>query len=102
VNPGQGGRCIKQHLVTETWEQFQATYAGAGIEENWEAFFNLVELFRRLVTAVGSELRYEYPTSLDEEVTQNFHSIRNMKSTDTRAPYTLKVYAPRSRNDLVV
>ncbi len=82
VNTGKCGSWFKRYLDAETWKQFEATYAGADIEENWVAFFNLVGLFRRLATAVGTELGYEYPTELDEEVTEYFCSIRNMKPAD--------------------
>lgn len=82
VNTGICGRWFKRYLDAETWAELESTYAGADIEENWSAFFKAIALFRRLATAVGSNLGYDYPTDLDEEVTQYCASIRKMKRTD--------------------
>ena len=81
MNTGICGRWFKRYLDAETWAELESTYAGADIEENWSAFFKTIALFRRLATAVGSNLGYDYPADLDEEVTQYCASIRKMKRT---------------------
>jgi aminoglycoside 6-adenylyltransferase len=83
VNTGLCGKWFKRYLDAETWSEFESTYAGAGIEENWQAFFKAIFLFRKLGKSVGSSLGYDYPTQLDQEMTDYYSSIRNTKrSTD--------------------
>ena len=49
VNPGVCGKKFKRYLDDGTWSEYASTFARADIEENWQAFFNAVALFRRLV-----------------------------------------------------
>src|SRR5262249_15990809 len=35
--PGPVGRGLKQHLAHELWAELEATWVGAGLEENWKA-----------------------------------------------------------------
>ncbi len=76
VSTGTCGKKFKRYLDAETWLEFESTYAGADVEENWRAFFKTVEFFRKLARTVGTSLGYDYPTELDEEVTQYCLSIR--------------------------
>lgn len=79
VNTGVRGRKFKHYLDSQTWEEFTGTLAGADIEENWQAFFNAIALFRRLATIVGDSLGYEYPVQLDKEMTDYYSRIRAAK-----------------------
>lgn len=79
VNTGVRGRRFKRYLDAETWSEYASTFAGAGIEENWKAFFNAVALFRRLAREAGEGLGYEYPEELDREMTAYYLRIRNTK-----------------------
>ena len=56
VDTGVRGRKFKRYLDAETWVQYESTFAGADIEENWTAFFNAVALFRRMAEAIGESL----------------------------------------------
>lgn len=69
VPVGAHGKGLKKHLPTDIWTALEATYAGAGIEENWEALFNTIALFRRVAFEVAAALGYAYPIELDREVT---------------------------------
>jgi aminoglycoside 6-adenylyltransferase len=77
VNTGVCGRRFKEFLDEETWTEYAATFAGADIEDNWRAFFNAVDLFRKLATSVGNALGYEYPVQTDIEMTCFYLNIRN-------------------------
>ncbi|MFC1735917.1 aminoglycoside 6-adenylyltransferase [Candidatus Hydrogenedentota bacterium] len=79
VNTGVRGRKFKRHLDGKTWSEYESTFAGPGIEENWEAFFNAVDLFRKLARAVGKSLDYEYPSQVDREMTEYYSRIRSTK-----------------------
>lgn len=76
VSTGLNGRWFKRYLDAETWSELESTYAGSGIEENWEAFFRMVNLFRKLAREVGMQLGYEYDNNTDEEVTRYCSNIR--------------------------
>jgi len=68
VNPNKFGRWFKRYLDTETWAELEGTYAGAGIEENWEALFRTADLFSRLAQEVGKSLGYEYPMEYERKM----------------------------------
>jgi len=83
VNTGLCGKWFKHYLDAETWSEFESTYAGADIEENWQSFFKAISLFRKLGKTVGRSLGYDYPTQLDQEMTDYYFIIRNTRrSTD--------------------
>ena len=76
VNTGLGGRWFKRYLDDETWSEYEATFARADIEENWQAFFTTIALFRKLAQIVGNSLGYRYPTQLDREMTDYYSRVR--------------------------
>lgn len=83
VNTGVRGCKFKRYLDDKTWSEYESTFARAGVEENWEAFFNAVAVFRRLATAVGEGLGYEYPSQVDREMTEYYSRIRSTKKRET-------------------
>lgn len=76
VSTGLNGRWFKRYLDAETWSEVESTYAGSGIEENWEAFYRMANLFRKLAREVGVQFGYEYDNNTDEEVTKYCSNIR--------------------------
>jgi aminoglycoside 6-adenylyltransferase len=76
--PGIVGRGLKWHLTPDTWAEVEATYAGPGIEENWEALFATTTLFRRVAIEVGEALGYPYPADLDRRVSAYLEEVRRM------------------------
>ncbi len=84
VNTGANGRKFKQYLNPETWLEYESTFTGADIEENWQAFFNAVSLFGRLAGIVGRGLGYNYPADLEKEMTDFYIGIKRTKrNTDS-------------------
>ena len=79
VNTGICGKTFKKYLDDETWSEYESTFARAGIEEHWQAFFNAVALFRRLAKLVGKSLGYEYPEQVDRDMTEYYLRIRSCK-----------------------
>ena len=66
VKPGNYGRRIKKWLRPDLWADLASTYAGAGIEENWQALFRLMDLIHKVGTEVGKKLGFTYPESIDQ------------------------------------
>ena len=76
VPVGSLGKGLKKRLPPELWSQLEATYAGAGIAQNWDALFRTLALFRQVAIQVGEGLGYEYPLDLDQRVTDFVHKMQ--------------------------
>jgi aminoglycoside 6-adenylyltransferase len=77
VDTGIHGKWFKRYLSPDIWAEYESTFAGADIEENWEAFFKAVSLFRKMAKLVGSGLGYAYPEQLDCEMMEYYLQIYN-------------------------
>jgi aminoglycoside 6-adenylyltransferase len=78
VRPGAFGRGLERLLPSDLAAELLDTYAGAGIEESWDAVFRLTALFRRVATDVGDALGYEYPQAVDDGVTAHLEAVRSL------------------------
>ncbi len=68
VKPGNYGRRMKKWLRPDLWADLEGTYAGAGIEENWQALFRLMDLMHKVGSEVGQALGFEYPESIERRM----------------------------------
>ena len=73
------GKGLKKQLSPTIWSQLESTYVGAGIEENWDALFKTINLFRHVAIEVAEFLGYVYPYDLDQQVTAY---VQKMKQVD--------------------
>jgi aminoglycoside 6-adenylyltransferase len=73
------GKGLKKHLSPATWAQLEASYAGAGLAENWVALANTMALFRQVAIQVGAQLGYAYPHDLDRRVSEYVEQIKRME-----------------------
>jgi len=78
VRPGAYGRGLKRFLPPETWRELESTYAGAAEQENWDALFKTIALFRRIAIEVGQRLGYDYPHELDRRVVAYLQKVQNL------------------------
>ncbi|RAP73695.1 aminoglycoside 6-adenylyltransferase [Paenibacillus montanisoli] len=78
VNPGKNGRWFKRYLDDQTWAELEQTYAGADLEENWQAMYAMTALFRKLAVDVGGKLGFDYPHALDQRVTSYMRKIQRL------------------------
>jgi aminoglycoside 6-adenylyltransferase len=78
IRPGVCGKGLKRLLDAETWAEVERTYAGAGIEENWEALFATIRLFRRMAMSVAESLGFQYPTDTDAAVSAYLEKVRRL------------------------
>ncbi len=82
IKPGAHGKGLKQYIEPETWSELESTYVGAGVDENWDALFKTIALFRRIANNVADRLGYKYPQRLEQRVVTY---IQKIKSTDKQA-----------------
>lgn len=78
IRLGLMGRGIKQRLPSDLWEEFEATYVGAGLDENWTALHRTIALFRKVAIEVGGHLGFSYPHVLDRRVMRYLEWIKNL------------------------
>jgi aminoglycoside 6-adenylyltransferase len=71
------GRGLKKALPPEIWSQVESTYVGAGIEENWDALFRTLALFRQVAVEVAEQLGYGYPYDMDRRVVAYAQQVRD-------------------------
>lgn len=84
VQTGIHGKRFKRYLDAATWAEYEATYAGAELAENWNAFFRMLELFRWVARSVAQALGYDYPAEVDREVTAYCRRIQNTPQSASR------------------
>ena len=86
VKPGAYGKGLKRLLDPETWQELEDTYVGAGAQENWEALFRTIALFRRVAIEVGEDLGYGYPRELDRRVMDYLRKVQGLDRGATSFP----------------
>lgn len=79
VSTNKYGRRFKKYLDQTTWKELESTFAGANIEENWDAFFNMVTLFSRLAKELADKLDYKYPSEIEENAIEYYKNARKLK-----------------------
>jgi aminoglycoside 6-adenylyltransferase len=78
VKPGLYGQRLGRWLSPELWAELESTYTGAGLEENWEAMFRTIALFREVAIEVGDRLDYAYPYDLDQRAVEYLHKVKSL------------------------
>jgi aminoglycoside 6-adenylyltransferase len=78
IPTGSLGKGLKKKLPPEIWSWLEDTYAGANIQDNWEALFRTITLFREVAMQVGAGLGYGYPLELDQRVTAFVQKMQGM------------------------
>jgi len=73
------GKGLKKLLPPTVWQEVERTYAGGDIEQNWDALFRTIALFRRIAAEVGERLGLEYPDALDARVTRYLEEVRGLE-----------------------
>jgi aminoglycoside 6-adenylyltransferase len=61
----------------------RAAYVGAGREQNWDALFRTIAIFRRIARQVGQALGYAYAEEMDRRVTAYLHWVRCLEGYST-------------------
>jgi len=79
ISTNKYGRFFKRYLDSKTWAELEATFTDADIENNWQAFFNMIDLFRKLAKYVGNNLGYEYLYQIDQKITDYCKKVKTSK-----------------------
>ena len=82
LKPGAYGKGLKKHLAPEIWTELENTYVGPGLEENWQALFATIDLFRKVAIPVGDHLGFAYPHDLDRRA---MHYLQKVKDLNNQA-----------------
>lgn len=75
---GNLGKGLKQHVRADLWQQLEQTYVGVDPDENWEALFSLIRLYRQVAVEVGEALGYAYPHELDARMDAYLQRVRKL------------------------
>jgi aminoglycoside 6-adenylyltransferase len=78
LRPGIHGKGLKKLLAPEIWNELEATFVGPRSEENWEALFKTMALFRKIAVRVAEGLGYDYPAELDARVTNYLQKVQKL------------------------
>lgn len=78
IKPGDYGRGLKKYVSPEIWAEFEKTYVGSDIEDNWRALFATIELFGKVAVQVGEQLGYKYPDDLHGRVIRYLQRVKDL------------------------
>jgi aminoglycoside 6-adenylyltransferase len=78
LRPGAYGRGLERLLPADLAAELEATYVGTSIDENWEALFRTVALFRRVAKEVGKTLGHPYHEEADALMTAHLEAVRRL------------------------
>lgn len=78
ISTNKYGRRFKDHSTSREWKELKSTFAGADVEENWKAFFNLLQFFSKIAKSVAEKLRFEYPITTDQAIIDYCKNAKNM------------------------
>lgn len=68
VATGALGKDFKKLLDQKTWKSYKKTFANGETDRNWQAFYRMTDLFRRIALSLSIALDYDYPKAVDEKV----------------------------------
>ncbi len=79
VKPGNYGRRMQRYLRPDLWADLLATYAGPGLEENWDALFRTLALQRKTALEVGQRLGHPFPEEMYAKTLAYIRQIREVE-----------------------
>jgi len=84
---GLRNSALKAHTEPKLWTRLEATYVGAHLEENWEALFQTMALYRDVATEVAGRLGLEYLQETDQRMVEHLRRMRRLEPTATVLPH---------------
>jgi aminoglycoside 6-adenylyltransferase len=76
VRPGAYGRGMRKLVAPSVWEKLEQTYVGPALQDNWNALFSTISLFREIAQEVAGLLGFHYPDELDKKVVAYLQNVR--------------------------
>jgi aminoglycoside 6-adenylyltransferase len=74
---GAHGKGLKHYVNPAIWQKLESTYVGAGKEDNWQALFTTIGIFRQVASEVASGLGFSYPQDLESRVNKLPTTLRS-------------------------
>jgi aminoglycoside 6-adenylyltransferase len=78
VSTNVHGRYFPKYLNQATMNEIKETFAGSDIDENWRAFFKMVEQFTKFARQLADQLGYEYPTEQEEKMIKYYQESKSI------------------------
>ena len=78
ISAGKCGKYIKNHMTTEEWHAFTATYSNADYDNIWNSVFTMCDLFSGTAQEVASYLNFEYVHLEEQNVRAYLQKVRNL------------------------
>lgn len=78
VSTNVHGRYFAKYLDQSTLTELNATFAGADLEENWAAFFEMVKQFTKVAKQLAKDMGYEYPTEQEAEMIEYYRKSKSI------------------------
>jgi aminoglycoside 6-adenylyltransferase len=79
IKPGDYGKSLRKFVTPLVWEELEQTYVGSVLEDNWDALFRTIALFRDIAQQVSGLLGFHYPDELDKKVVAYLQNVRRMQ-----------------------
>lgn len=76
ITTNKHGRLFRKYLSAKMYQKLEATFADAGIENNWAALLNCCELVRIIGVPLAAQLGFNYPNGHDLKFTKYLEWIR--------------------------
>lgn len=70
------GKRMQSWVDSGTLQSLAKTYSGFNLEDSWQSTFASMDFFRRISTETSGLLGYDYPQSVDSEITKYIDGIR--------------------------
>jgi aminoglycoside 6-adenylyltransferase len=80
LKPGAFGKGFKRLLSPDRFHSVERTYVGARIDDDWQALFDTIALFRDVAMEVAEHLGFQYPDQLDANVVAYLHRVREHRT----------------------
>jgi aminoglycoside 6-adenylyltransferase len=78
LKTGAHGKWLHKRLRPDLYAELEATYCGADPQENWQAFYRTIELFRKVAKEVGRNLGLPYPEEMDKRCMSYYTRIEGL------------------------
>lgn len=75
ISTNKNGRLFKQYISGMEWDELEHSFAGANLQENWDAAFTMLHLFHNYAKELAVALGYPYSSEPHDRIAQYFETI---------------------------
>jgi aminoglycoside 6-adenylyltransferase len=77
LKSGLYGKGLQKYLNPELLDEIENTYAGRGVEADWETLFRSLNLFRKVAKEVAKGLGYSYPEDKHTRLVEYLEKVKS-------------------------